>query len=126
MSLTYPFDGIWFFGLVMASMTAIFSAGIITSMELSDLASFSGALFFLFVASPFYNLVFLWCAFSFGKIKNKFEIKNIILIVAAFFSIFVSARFIIDKPSEFFAYFLWSLSFVVLSIATTIKARNTI
>ncbi|MCQ3827850.1 hypothetical protein HXX02_00170 [Microbulbifer elongatus] len=106
LSLTYPFDGIWFFGLVMASMTAIFSAGIITSMELSELASFSGALFLLFVASPFYNLVFLWCAFSFGKIKSNFEIKNITLMVAAFFSIFVSAKLTIDKPSDFLAYFL--------------------
>ena len=124
LSLILPHEGVWFFGLIVALMTAILSAGAISSLGMDELASLKGVLFLLFALSPFYNLVFIWCALSFVRIKRKFEIKNIVLFVAAVFSVFVSVRFLIENSSEFWVYFLWSLSLLVLSVATVIKARN--
>ncbi|WP_460805941.1 hypothetical protein [Microbulbifer agarilyticus] len=124
LSLVLPHEGVWFFGLTMALMTAIFSVGVMFSLGLDDFTSVKGILFLLFVLSPFYNLVFMWCAFSFVKIEKKFETKNIILFVTAIFSVFVSARMFLENFTDFWIYFLWSLSLSFLSVAAVFKARN--
>ena len=76
---------------------------------------------------PFYNLVFIWCAFKYKSNTQKyFTISNVLLFICTIITLCWGAIFPFTDYKDYVNYpaLIWSLSFIFLLLAIILKLQN--
>lgn len=120
-SLLLPIHGVWFGGAIMMFVSVFGAIIVIAAVGSEAIRSAEGVLGLFGMLLPFSNIIFICCVVRFKNLYALLTPSTILLFLFTAISFCMAIVIVFQRGWEFYSFVIWSLSFVLLTIAIIIR-----